>query len=166
MRERMNVTAPEERDRYRFNYMGTHRYLIKQPTHLSTKIFTDGKVVLTVLDQLREACWEHHFDVYAYCFLPDQLVLIARGKSEHSDMKAFLTLFRSRSTEALKQELNHPLWKRKYLERVLRKDERSKFAAMDIFQLPVKAGLVSKPEEYAFQGSFVIDVPRSRKTPQ
>ena len=159
MEEKTNMVKTADGVRYRFNYRGTHRYLIKMPVFSSRKIFTDGNTVLKVVAILRNACREHHFDVYAYCFLPDQLVLIARGKSGQSNMKEFLSMFRTTSSEALKPVLKDRLWSRKYLERVLRKSEKNRDVASEIFRLPLKAQLASRPEDYPFQGSFVLSFP-------
>jgi len=88
-------------------------------------------------------------------------VMIVRGKEETSDMKAFLALFRAASSEALRSALGHPLWKKTYMERVLRKTEDSKKVAEEVFQLPVRVGLAASAAEYPFQGSLV---PRPRQS--
>lgn len=77
-------------------------------------------------------------------------------------MKEFLHDFRARSSAALEQELGHPLWKKKYLERVLRKSEDTKQLVASLFQRAVKAGLAKNASEYPFQGSFVL-VPRKER---
>ena len=153
----MRLKSADAIDHYRFDYKGLHRYLITLSAYKSKKVFTEKEIVLCVLNALRESCWKHHFDVYAYCFLPDRLVMIARGKAEYSDMKGFLATFRSLSSVALEQRLGHALWKRKYTERVLRKKEDNRSIAAGIFQLPVKAGMISSAAEYQFQGSFVLN---------
>ena len=73
-------------------------------------------------------------------------------------MKAFLTSFRHSSSDLLASALGHTLWKRKYQERVLRRDEDTKKIALDVFGLPVKAGLAARLTEYKFQGSFVVNL--------
>jgi len=118
----MSEASLRRNKRQRFNYRGTHRYLITLPVPVSKKVFTKRERVVRVLDVLREVCWARRFDVYAYCFLPDRLILIIRGRAEESDMRLFLTDFREQSSAALASELLHPLWKRTYLERVLRKN--------------------------------------------
>ena len=152
-----NAPLPNGKQR-RFDYKGTHRYLITLPVSSSREVFTTQERVVRVLDVLREACWAHRFDVYAYCFLPDRLVLIVRGRTDESDMRLFLREFREKSSAALSIELDHSLWKRTYLERVLRKTEESRRIALDLFQLPVKVGLATDPESYPFQGSFVVSL--------
>ncbi len=158
----ISLVDTEPPDRYRFDYRGMHRYLITLPVFGGKKVFTEQSLVEKVLNTLRDSALEHHFDVYAYCFLPDQVALIARGKEETSMMKEFLADFRSRSSAAIEEVLGHALWKRKYLERVLRKTEDSRRIAETIFQMPVKSGLVRISSDYEFQGSFVI-IPGPKK---
>ena len=150
---------------HKFNYLGMHRYLITVPAFKPESAFKERETVLAVLDTLREASWSHHFDVYAYSFLPDVLTLIIRGKEEKSDMKQFLAAFRHGSSERLEARLGHPLWKKKYMERVLRKTEDTRAVAQDIFQGPVRAGLAPSAAEYEFQGSFVTNVAKALSEP-
>ena len=149
----------------RFNYRGMHRYLIALPASKPGSFFNEPEIVLGVLDALREASWNQHFDVYAYSFLPDVLTLIVRGKQDTSDMKQFLATFRQASSERMEARLGHPLWKKKYTERVLRKSEDTKNVAREIFQGPVRAGLAPSAAEYEFQGSFVTNVSKTVSEP-
>jgi hypothetical protein len=149
----------------RFNYLGMHRYLITLPAFKSDPVFKEPEVVLGVLDSLRDASLAQHFDVYAYSFLPDMLTLVVRGKEDKSDMKQFLVTFRHASSDRLEARLGHPLWKKKYTERVLRRQEDTKAVAREIFQGPVRAGLARVAEEYEFQGSFVTNVTRTLSEP-
>ncbi len=158
-------SAEESGGAHRFNYLGTHRYLITLPAFKPASLFKERETVLAVLDTLREASWNHHFDVYAYSFLPDMLTLIVRGKEEFSDMKKFLAMFRQASSERMESRLGHPLWKKKYMERVLRRKEDTKAVARDIFQGPVRAGLAQSAAEYEFQGSFVTNVTKTLAEP-
>ena len=150
---------------HRFNYVGMHRYLITLPAFKPASIFKERETILAVLDALGDASRKFHFDVYAYSFLPDTLTLIVRGKDDTSDMKQFLIAFRHASSEKNETRLGHPLWKKKYMERVLRRAEDSKIVAKDIFQGPVRAGLVATAAEYEFQGSFVTNVMKTAGEP-
>jgi putative transposase len=140
----------------RFNYRGMHRYLITLLPHPSCSSMTDRETVIPTLGALRDSCHAHGFEVYAYCFLPDRLVLLIRGKEETADMKVFLAAFRAGSDTAFGERTGKRLWSRKYQERVLRKTEVTRAIAEEIFALPVKAGLAATKDAYPFQGSFVL----------
>jgi putative transposase len=152
----------------RFNYRGMHRYLITLLGHPSCGTIADRETVIPTLDILRESCLAHRFDVYAYCFLPDRLALLVRGKEESADMKLFLAAFRTASGSAFSERTGRHLWSKKYQERVLRKTEVTRAIAEQIFRLPVKAGLASAADRYAFQGSFVlagVPPPAAKRSP-
>lgn len=140
----------------RFNYRGKHRYLVTLIARSSCGSIAQKETVNAALTLLHDCTRSHMFDLYAYCFLPDRLVLLIRGKDDAADMKAFLSAFRDTSSEAFRKERGVRLWTRKYQERVLRKTEDSRAVAEEIFRLPVKAGLAALPGGYEFQGSFVL----------
>lgn len=156
----IRLKSPDAPSGDRFNYTGKHRYILTLPVARGRPVFSGGEVTAPVLDILRDACWRHHFEVYAYSFLPARLVLIVRGKEEFSQLKDFLRSFRQDSNDRLRGLLGGPLWGRKYLERVLRKTEPSVDAARGLFLLPVKEGLAASAAEYPFQGSFVAEMRR------
>jgi REP element-mobilizing transposase RayT len=146
----------EEEGGERFNYRGLHRYLITLLAAGSESSLTARENVLKILAALRQACAAHQFELYAYCFLPEKLVMLVRGKSEDSDMKKFIADCRSLSSDAVRTARGLPLWARKYQERVLRKTEITRAVAEGVFLLPVSAGLAPSPSAYEFQGSFVL----------
>lgn len=157
---------------HRFDYRGRHRYLVTLPTHGRSTPFQDTERVLRVRDALRDSAIQHHFEVYAYCFLPGRLVMLIRGKEDSAEMKKFLAAFRQASGTPRAPDAGPPLWSKKYLERVLRKTEENRDIARMIFDLPVSEGLARRNEEYPHMGSFVVvkkgreDRPRAADRPQ
>jgi REP element-mobilizing transposase RayT len=141
-----------------FDYRGMHRYLVTIPTFQSKPVFVDMPAVVRVLDVLRDTGLTYHFDITAYCFVPDALRILVHGRSEASDLKIFLAAFRSLSSAAMEPQLGHRLWKRRYLERVLRRGEETTAVAREIFFVPVQLGLAGVPTQYPFQGSFTSNV--------
>jgi putative transposase len=155
---RLSSADSQGKPGHRFDYKGMHRYYITLHVHHLRKVFTTNDVVLAVLDVLRDVAHAEQFDVYAYCFLPDRLVLIVRGRDEKSNMKTFLAALRARSSSVVEPRLAHPLWKRTYTERVLRKTEETRTVGREVLQIPVKAGLAARAADYQFSGSFVVDI--------
>jgi hypothetical protein len=156
----MRIPAGDHKER--FDYRGLHRYLITFTAARKGAPINVKETVLLILEALRGACQEHKFDVFAYAFLPDRLVLIVRGKAEDSDMRGLVGSFRKRVEGG---EGGLPPLARRYTERVLRKTESSRDVASGIFAMAVSAGLVRTPAEYPFQGSFVLPDPFPRKRP-
>jgi putative transposase len=152
----MQMRSAGEAKPDRFDYRGKHRYYLTLTTFHDRPVFTDAGRVRTVLDALRDASLTGAFEVYAYVFVPGQLVMLVRGANDNSDLKVFLSGFRAAASAALAQELGHPLWRRTYQERVLRKTEDSRETGMDLIKLPVRMGLCPTPEAYPHWGSFVL----------
>ena len=141
-----------------FSYRGQKSYHVTLPTFQTQPLFADRGLVSPVLNALRDAALAGHFDVLLYTFLPDRVVLLIHGRTDESDMKAFLAAFRASSAAAVEGGLGHRLWKRTYLERMLRRGERPEHSVREIARLPVSAGLATSPGGYEFTGSFVTDV--------
>ena len=153
--EVMQLHSAGETPRQRFDYRGRHRYVITVETHGGAPIFTRREIVLQVLAVLREVAFQHHFEVHAYSFLPARLLLLVQGKQDDSYMKGFLSAFRAAASTQLEPALGHPLWKRTYRERVLRKGEETTAAVREIWNTPVRENLARHSDSYEFQGSFV-----------
>jgi REP element-mobilizing transposase RayT len=151
----MQLHSAGEEPRPRFDYRGRHRYTITLEVSDEKQVFTTRERVLKALSMLREAANEHHFEVQAYSFLPSRVLMLVQGKEDTSDMKKFLSRFRSTAHDILNEELGHTLWKKTYRERVLRKGESTPSMARDMWRIPVTEGLATSPEAYDFQGSFV-----------
>jgi len=152
----MQMRSAGEAKAQRFDYRGKHRYLLTLSTFHDRPVFTDERRIHAVLNVLRDASLAGTFEVYAYVFVPAQLVMLVRGETETSYLKAFLSGFRAAAAALLDSELGHPLWRRTYQERVLRKTEESRETAMQLIKMPVKLGLASTLQAYPFWGSFVL----------
>jgi hypothetical protein len=141
-----------------FSYRGQKTYHVTLPAFQTQPLFADRGIIPPVLNALRDTALAAHFDVILYTFLPDRVVLLIHGRTDESDMKEFLAAFRASAAAAVEGGLGHRLWKRTYLERVLRRGERPEHCVREIARLPVTAGLAASPGGYEFTGSFVTDV--------
>jgi len=140
-----------------FDYMGPHRYSIRFCTFERTPRFAEPDVVDLTLKQFLRAAAEERFEILAYCFMPDHVHLLIQGASEDSDCKRFI--FRAKQYSGFyysRQYEKQQLWQRYCCERVLRNDEATLVVARYIVANPVRAGLVSQPEDYPFVGSCVV----------
>jgi len=154
----MRLRSAADGKRTGFDYTGTHRYIITLTTYRSRPVFVQKGVVVAILDLLRETARLGQFDVFAYCFVPDRLIVVVHGKTATSNMKEFLVAFRQRASASVAADLGHPLWKKTFLERVLRRGEESRNVARELFRLPVTLGLATSPAAYPYLGSFTEDI--------
>ncbi|MCH8026221.1 MAG: transposase [Chloroflexi bacterium] len=123
------------------------------------KVFHDERAVELCLEELNAAATGYSASVYAYCFMPDHLHLLAtvpEGVSLLDFVRHFkqLTCYRFRSLPHCRDKT---LWQRRFYDHALRKEEDINVVATYIWGNPVRAGLVSDLREYPYWGSLVWD---------
>jgi len=150
----MRLPSAGDHDRHVFSYAGKHRYSVTLFTHRSKEVFQSPDVVRTVHDVLGECGREEAFEITAYCFLPEKLIIIIGGKEEGSDFRSFIRKFRAGSTLRVQALQPGELWSRRFQERVVRRGENLRSVVRELFMVPVRGGLAETPATYRFQGSF------------
>jgi len=141
-----------------FDYVGLYRYFLTFCTDYRQRLFTDADAVSLVLSQIMRAAREERFAMVAYCFMPDHAHLLAQAEHESSDCRGFIKQAKQFSGFYYSQRFGRRLWQRYGFERVLRNDEATLAVARYIFENPIRAGLVSRVEDYPFLGSMVYTV--------
>jgi putative transposase len=136
-----------------FDYRGFHRYSLTFCTFERRKHFAEKAHVDLALQQILRATEQEKFSLPVYCFMPDHLHLLAEGAEDSADLKAFIARAKQFSGFYFKKATGERLWQRYGFERVLRSDETTPIVTAYIIGNPVRAGLVSHPEEYPFWGS-------------
>jgi REP element-mobilizing transposase RayT len=140
-----------------FDYIGQYRYLLTFCTRHRRKLFTDEETVTLARDQILRAATIYEFALPAYVFMPDHTHLPV-GRSESSDLQAFVKLAKQESGYAFSAAYGDRLWQPSFDDRMLRDDEPGLRVVCYIVWNPVRAGLVSKPEDYPFLGSTTHSV--------
>ncbi len=85
--------------------------------------------------------------------MPDHIHVLLKGGSNDSDFLKWLDLFRQLSAFWEKRRSRCVLWQEGYWDYTLRDDESVPGIASYIVWNPVAAGLVARPELYAYTGS-------------
>ena len=88
--------------------------------------------------------------------MPDHLHLITEGQSADADLRKHVSMFKQRTAYSLRR--CGRLWQGGYYDHVLRKEEDLMDTIRYIAKNPVRKGLVGDFEEYAFTGSFELDL--------
>jgi putative transposase len=141
-----------------FSYRGHYAYSVTLCTKDGMPRFEDSSDVKQIEDILRREALKEDFELYIYCFMPDHLHLLVKGKREESDMKHFITSFKQQSGFIFKQKYKEALWQNSYYDHVLRKDEDITIVSRYILENPVRKGFVDDYREYPFSGSDVCDI--------
>lgn len=97
------------------------------------------------------------FDVYAYCFMPDHLHILAAGSRIDAQMINFVKHFKQNTGFWFHKKFRRPLWQKGFFDHVVRRDEDIRAVARYILNNPVRAGLVRDFRDYPYLGSFVYN---------
>ena len=141
-----------------FDYLGLRQYFLTFCTHDRRRCFVTHDAVTTVRTQIERARAEEDIALIAYCYMPDHVHFLAEGKAEDSDCLWFIKRAKQYSGFHYKATFRHRLWQRYGFEHTLRSDEAAISVARYILENPVRAGLVTRIEDYPFSGSSVYSI--------
>ena len=121
------------------------------------RVFTDAKLVDACIKELNVTAAKYDLSVFAYCFMPDHLHLLAAAPEGVGMLNAVrhfkqLTSYRFRN---LPQYRGEALWQRGFYDHALRKEEDINVVAGYIWGNPVRAGIVVDINAYSHWGSLV-----------
>jgi len=133
-----------------------HCFSVTLATAGRVRVFAEPRAVQTCLAALRQAAAKYEAGVYAYCFMPDHLHLLAATPHD-VNLISFIQYFKQLSAF----RLSHPrptargLWQARFYDHALRLDEEIITAARYIFGNPVRADMVADAADYRYSGSLV-----------
>jgi REP element-mobilizing transposase RayT len=142
------------RDRYRGQVSVAYTVCIENRLPL----FTHGNVVTVAIDRLTRSAQKHDCNILIYCFMPEHLHLITRGKSPSADVWQAVVAFKQLLGFWL--GANRPQFhlQKDFHDHVIRADEdlvaQIRYVAMN----PVRRGLVQEWHEYPYTGAIGVDL--------
>ena len=139
------------------HYVGQRRYFITLCCSGRRAFFAEPANATWLARELREKSDLHHFAVNAYCVMPDHVHALIRGMELTSDLFVFVERFKQKTGYEFRKKFRCALWQKKFHDHILRSDDPAKSVALYIWMNPVRAGLCAEPQEYPFNGSFVMD---------
>jgi putative transposase len=134
-------------------YRGKHSYFLTFATDGRRPRFVDRDIVGLVWRQIVRAAEQCRVEITAYCFMPDHLHMVVRGREAAADCKAFIKSAKQLSGYYFAQERGSRLWQRYCFERVLRDDLECALTIGYVVSNPVRSGLADHPSGYPFVGS-------------
>lgn len=140
-----------------------HCFSVTLATDGRARVFTEPRAVQTCVAALKQAATKYEAGVYAYCFMPDHLHLLAATPSD-VNFVSFIQHFKQLSAFRLSHSSpsGRRLWQTRFYDHALRLDEDIITVARYILGNPVRAGIVADAAEYPYSGSLVWkDVLRS-----
>ncbi len=143
-----------------FPYVGFNRYFLTVCSDQRADVFRDIAFGQFVASQFLHIGAVLHFEVVAYCVMPDHLHLLAHGTSEQSALKAYVHRCKQSTGYEWKHRRRHRrrLWQEGFHDRILRDRDPDEGVIRYILENPVRAGLVDDAREYPLIGATRYDI--------
>jgi putative transposase len=135
-------------------YSSGHCFSVTIVTSDRRPIFASASRATKAIACLRESAARFNAEIYAFCFMPDHLHLLARTP-EGVRFDEFGRHFKQLSGFRLPREPGTVrVWQPSYYDHALRPEEALVEVASYIWDNPVRAGLVEEAGQYPFSGSI------------
>ena len=141
-----------------FSYTGLYRYFLTFCTHHRYRFFEDAAVVRRAWTQILRTSGDERFAIIAYVFMPDHVHLLVGAEPSGSDLQRFVSLAKQRAAWDCRQAANGRLWQPSFYDHVLRDDESELPFIRYILENPVRAGIVTRCEDYPYVGAGVMSI--------
>jgi len=135
-------------------YRGRSWFFITICCEARSPVFSDRKIAQVSIDHLKERAKRYHFDVHAYCAMPDHFHALVEGLAPDSDLLLFTRSFKQTTSREYSKECGTPLWQKKFYDHILRPKDSPEAVAWYIWMNPVRKGLCNQPFLYPYSGSF------------
>jgi len=136
-----------------FSYRGYHRYFITLTTDFRARVFVHSSQANALVAQISPHFAARHFEVLAYCVMPDHLHLLIEGMSAEADLQEAVRSWKQRTGYDWKTRTGTRLWQPGFHDRVLREGDDTRSVVRYILLNPVRAGLANAPRDYQWLGS-------------
>lgn len=136
-----------------FDYIGLNRYFLTICTLDRAHHFSHRDTVSIAVSQILQTGCDHDIDVTTYCVMPDHIHILATGTTEAADLRSFVKIAKQKAGWQFRRETGRYLWQEGFYDHVLRDDEATAGVIRYLINNPIRAGLVSAPEDYQFWGS-------------
>jgi putative transposase len=137
-----------------FSYRGLHRYLITLTTSSRLRHFSVAEHARTLASQIPPFFNARHFEVVAYCIMPDHVHLVLEAPSDGADLREAVRVWKQVTSYEWKRRTGWRLWQPGFHDRVLREGDDARPIVRYVLYNPVRAGLVKTPAEYPWSGSL------------
>ena len=133
-----------------FDYVGVFCYSLTICAHERRAVFVEPLLVDWVLQHILRTAVAEHFEILAYCFMPDHLHVLAQGHTDNADLRVFMKRLKQQTGYEYTRRYGERLWQVGYFDHVVRSEESVLKHARYIVGNPVRAGLVRNVDEYPF----------------
>ncbi|NMC16104.1 MAG: transposase [Chloroflexi bacterium] len=132
---------------FKRNYFQGGTYFFTLVTYKRVKIFLDDICTESFFDALGKVKDTHHFELLAYCVLPDHIHLLMTLDNTDSNFSSRIKEIKRKATLAIREHLQNPslhVWQDRFWEHTIRDDNDLKMHFDYIHYNPIKHGYSEK----------------------
>ena len=107
-----------------------------------------------LVNRLKVTAKKCHFDVHAFCVMPDHFHALVEGVKPDSDLLLFVKNFKQATSREYSKGRGEALWQKKFYDHILRAKDSPEAVSWYIWMNPVRKGLCIRPTEYPYSGSL------------
>lgn len=129
-------------------------YLVTVCSHQRLPRLADGMVAALLIDEWHAARDRHGWLIGRYVIMPDHVHFFAAADASPTPLSRFVARWKEWTAKRAHTELrlSPPLWQARFQDHLLRSDESSSLKWDYVRNNPVRAGLVTRAEDWPFQG--------------
>jgi putative transposase len=137
-----------------FDYRDTRAtFFVTTCTFHRLPAFETPELAEVVVQNIEWARLHHGARVYAYCVMPDHVHLVLQLVDPTYSLGQVVGAIKRASGKRFHQMgYRGELWQERFYDRILRESETGLVVVNYVFENPVRAGLVSHPDEYPYCG--------------
>ena len=121
-------------------------------------IFSDPEIVKVFTDILTEITKKYKCLIPAFCFMPDHQHIVITGTDDEVDLLKVASSYKQKTGFWMTKNKIGAKWQKDFYDHVLKKEESLTPAIRYILDNPVRKGIVSDWQEYAFKGAIGCDL--------
>jgi putative transposase len=141
------------------HYLGRRIYFVTICCEGRRAFFNRPNRCNIAVESLKRIADSMHFLIHAYCVMPDHSHILAEGRASDANLVKFMAKWKQSTGYLLREESLTRLRQRRFYDHVLSKATYSESVAWYIWMNPVRKGMIARPEQYPFSGSFTVDWP-------
>ena len=143
------------------NYIGCVRISFTLCINERLKFFREDNenIINYFLKILKNECEKQNVINWIYVFMPDHVHMILEGRSESSDLRRVVNMFKQKTGYYLKRNFGEAVeWQKDYYDYIHREKDKLKWQMKYIAENPIRKEIVKQWNEYKYTGSIHQDV--------
>jgi REP element-mobilizing transposase RayT len=134
-------------------------YFITTCTFRRRPILAAPQTAAILKSEWESAPARHGWNVARYVIMPDHVHFICAPWQEASSLEIFVGKWKEWTAKRMIRELNctRPVWQLEFSDHLIRSEESCAEKWNYVYQNPVRAGLVERPEDWPYSGEIIAD---------